>query len=107
MPRRPAAAPLTSLALVLAGGATGTTALWREGIPRAGLDGPAPVTSRSPGEVTVHLKPELGLLEEVESRRSWMDGTTQVYRRAFLLEPEGEPPPPAGPLEVLGWVTSE
>lgn len=92
--------------LGLAGCVSGSMALWRAGARQApGVELPAPRAAR---DVSVHLKAGFGWREEIEARRSWMCGTTQVLRRAFLLDPApGDPPPPEGPVEELGWVTTE
>lgn len=92
--------------LCLSGCLSGSMASWRAGARQApGVELPAPRAAR---DVSVHLKTGFGWGEEVEGRRSWMCGTTQVLRRAFLLDPApGDPPPLAGPVEVLGWVTTE
>jgi hypothetical protein len=97
---------LAAAAVLPSGCATGTTALWRAGVQREG-DPRAPMPfPRKADDVAVFLKEEFGVLEETESRREWLCGSTTVLRKAFLLG-EGAQPRLERDHEVLGWITTE
>lgn len=109
-PRRASRVALLLSVLVaapcVAGCATGTTALWRAGVMRKGDPGAPMAFPRRQEDVALYYKDDFGALEETETRRAWMCGSTTVLRKAFLLQ-EGPQARLERDHEVLGWITTE